>query len=706
MADLPSDLRVLHVGKYFWLRRGGVENAVYHLCCRLKDHVDLRVLVSNTGPELVREVYDGIRVTRLPLARVIAGMPISPGLIRELARAEADIIHFHIPNPMAELACLLARPRGAVISLYHHDVQPLKVLWPAYRMVDRAFLARNRRIIATAPQNIEFSPVLRAFRDRARVIPLAIEPADFARTPERVRRAAELRAEWGGGPIIFFVGRHVWSKGIHVLIRAMKQVDAQLVVGGDGPRTEWLRRFAAESAVASRVRFIGNVRGDELAAHYMASDIFCLPSVSRLEAFGIVQLEAMACEVPVVSTRLTTGVVYANLDGVSGLTAEPNDSGALAAALRRLVGDEELRRRLGAQARERVMREFTYDVTAQKTLDLYAEVAAERGLTGPRAKAAVPAARAEAAPKSAGESPLVVTVVLNWNGLALSRECLASLRQVRYPRHRVLLVDNGSRDGSVLALRAEFPEAEFIENPVNLGFAEGNNVGIRRALATGADWVLVLNNDTTVDPGFLARLVESAAADPSIGVIGPKIDLYYDPSRLSFAGGRVSLSWGFTWHVGNGHKDSAEFGGVLGEDYQTGAALMISRACLERVGAFDPSYVSYFEDTDLCLRARAAGFRVVCDRDAVIRHKVSASTGGGLTPRKAYRKIISGGRFFRRWSGRARYYTTVAAFNGGYALATAVALCAVGRFSVAGAIVRGFADLLRGRDRDRVRPSH
>ena len=129
--------------------------------------------------------------------------------------------------------------------------------------------------------------------------------------------------------------------------------------------------------------------------------------------------------------------------------------------------------------------------------------------------------------------------------------------------------------------------------------------------------------------------------------------------------------------------------------------MMLSRATLERAGMFDPDYVSYFEDADLCFRARAAGFRVVCRRDAVVYHQVSASTGGGTNPTKAYRKILSGARFFHRFAGRARYYTTIAAFNGCAAVATALAMLLAGRAAVAGAVVRGFADLCRGVDRDR-----
>jgi hypothetical protein len=298
------------------------------------------------------------------------------------------------------------------------------------------------------------------------------------------------------------------------------------------------------------------------------------------------------------------------------------------------------------------------------------------------------------------QPPLVVIVVLNWNGREDSFECLSSLRAVAYRHVKVLLVDNGSTDGSVAFLKEKFPEIELIENARNVGFAEGNNVGIRRAQEMGAEFVLLLNNDTTVEPAFLMELVDAAQADERIGVIGPRLNRAAKRDRVWFAGGKISMWLGWTRHVGNRSKDRGQFTGVVDEDYQTGAAMMLSREALAKTGLLDADYVSYFEDADLCVRARRAGFRVVCCRDALVWHKVSGSTGGGLTPHKAYRKILSGARFFRRYAGKMRYYTTVAAFNLAYAAATALVQTLRGKVAVAGAICRGFFDLWRGVDRD------
>lgn len=376
---------MIHVGKYYRPVPGGIENHCYHLCTRLARHVDLTVLVSHTGPRTVRETVDGVKVVRVPRYAQFASTPVSPGLFRHLWNARADIVHVHLPNPMAELSYLLARPRAGLVAAYHADVVKQKTLSRLYRGLYETFLSRADAIIAAAPQNVEHSPVLRHFKDRTRIIPYGIDPGDFLLTPRRRERVKELREQFGPR-VLFFVGRHVYYKGIDHLIRAMKDVDAHLVIGSGGPLTGELRELTRTLALSSRVSFVGRITDEDLPCFYHASDVFCLPSVARSEAFGIVQLEAMACGVPVVGSRLTTGVVYVNRDGVTGLTVPPADSAALAQALNRLLDDDGLRRKLGEQARERVHREFTHEINARRILQLYAELLTKQAAAMPHAR--------------------------------------------------------------------------------------------------------------------------------------------------------------------------------------------------------------------------------------------------------------------------------------------------------------------------------
>ena len=363
-------LKVVHVGKYYWPVRGGIETYLRDLCACTRGRVDLTVLVSNDRLRTVEESVEGVRVIRVRRWAQIASTPICPALRRRLRRIEADIVHVHLPNPMAEVAWLLARPDAKLVVTFHGDIVRQKLLFRLYRGIGEKFLRRADRIIAGAPQNVEHSPVLSRFRDKCVVIPYGIDPGAFALTPEREKRVAELRARFGPR-VVFFIGRHVYYKGIEHLVRAMTELDAHAVIGSDGPLTDSLKSLARSLGVERKITFAGRISDDDLPCYYHACDVFCLPSIARSEAFGLVQLEAMACGKPVVNTSLTTGVVYASLDGITGLTVEPANASALAAALGKLFADDALRLRLGAQGLDRVRREFTHDLHVRRILDLY-----------------------------------------------------------------------------------------------------------------------------------------------------------------------------------------------------------------------------------------------------------------------------------------------------------------------------------------------
>lgn len=237
-------------------------------------------------------------------------------------------------------------------------------------------------------------------------------------------------------------------------------------------------------------------------------------------------------------------------------------------------------------------------------------------------------------------------IVVNWNQRQMTLECLTSLRALT--GCHVLLVDNGSTDGSADAVRAAFPEVEVIETGANLLYAGGNNAGMTRALSAGADYVVLLNNDTLVDPESMSRLRAAMDADPRSGIAGPKI-LYADaPDRIWYAGGEMSFWRGEVWHRGIREVDRGQFDRPCETGYVTGCCLMIRREALERVGLLDESYRMYGEDLDLCVRVRRAGYSIRYEPAARIWHKISVSSGGHLTWSKQRRKVVSMLRFFIR----------------------------------------------------------
>jgi GT2 family glycosyltransferase len=226
----------------------------------------------------------------------------------------------------------------------------------------------------------------------------------------------------------------------------------------------------------------------------------------------------------------------------------------------------------------------------------------------------------------------LVAVVLNWNGGDDTLAALESLADVE-----TVCVDNGSDDGSPDAIAARFPGVELIRTGVNLGFSGGNNVGIRRALARGADWVLLLNNDAVADAALPAALAAAAAARPDAGVLACKVFFAEPPDVLMYAGGRVNLRLGY-WgrQDGFGQRDDGRFDTLRDVDRATGAAMAVSRAAIEQAGLLDESLFAYAEDTEWCLRIREAGFGVVFVPDAKVWHVGSASTGGLRSPASIY----------------------------------------------------------------------
>ena len=254
-------------------------------------------------------------------------------------------------------------------------------------------------------------------------------------------------------------------------------------------------------------------------------------------------------------------------------------------------------------------------------------------------------------------------IILNWNGLKDTLECLESVKKIDYPDFEVIVVDNGSTDGSAQFIRQRFPDVRFIQNSENLGYAEGNNVGIRYALGHGAEFVLVLNNDTIVDKNILLAFVKGAADYPDAGVFGAKIYNFDDPNRIWHAGGILDQKTAEMYQNGFGVLDDGTFYITAVEiDYACGCSLFFRREVAEKIGLFDPDFFLYYEDTDLCFRARRAGFKVMYIPAAKLWHKVSASFRPTPSPSSYYYLTRNRLLFARRnfpWYKRAPFYTAV-----------------------------------------------
>jgi GT2 family glycosyltransferase len=226
----------------------------------------------------------------------------------------------------------------------------------------------------------------------------------------------------------------------------------------------------------------------------------------------------------------------------------------------------------------------------------------------------------------------LIAVVLSWNGRDDTLACLASLRSTS-----TICIDNASADGTAEAVRERFPEVEVVRTTRNLGYAGGNNAGIRRALERGADWVLLLNNDTVVDGALEPALAAAAQARPDAGVLACKVLAAEQPKRLMYAGGRFNPWLGYSGRLtGHGRRDDGRFDRLRDVDRATGEAMAVSRPAVERAGLLDETLFAYVEEVEWCLRIRAAGFAVVFVPEARVWHRGAASTGGATSTAKHY----------------------------------------------------------------------
>jgi glycosyltransferase involved in cell wall biosynthesis len=359
-------IKVVHAAKFYPPVRGGMETVIADLCNGTSDEWDVQVIAANDAPVTVRERYDDVGVVRAAAYGQAASVPLCPLLPWHLWTHPADCLVLHEPNPIAGTSLWVRTPSRRLIIWHHSDIVRPSWALPTYGRLQRMLYRRADCVIASSPTLASESPLVRCAR-RTAIIPFGIDLSRYRRNDaERQGDIAAIRASIPG-PRLLFVGRLVYYKGLQVLLQSARDWRGTLVIVGEGALEPELRRLAAELDLADRVRFIGHVEDEQLPAYYQACDALVLPSLARTEAFGVVQVEAMAAGLPVVSTRLPTGVPWVNQHGATGLVVPPGDAAALGEALNRLSGSESLRRSLGEAgsrradqlfSRERMVRAF------------------------------------------------------------------------------------------------------------------------------------------------------------------------------------------------------------------------------------------------------------------------------------------------------------------------------------------------------------
>jgi rhamnosyl/mannosyltransferase len=325
----------------------------------------------------------GFPVFRRKAIKLSSSVYFSSSMLREVReqwRAERfDLVHLHFPDPMAHLASLLIPSDVPRIISWHSDIVRQKHALRIYRRFLLHSLLEAKAIVVATPAHADGSAFLTDPRLTSKIItiPYGFELERF-RKPQK--EASDLQARHGSS-FVFTLGRHVSYKGFDVLVRAMNEVAPQtrLVVGGVGPLTQNLISLATTMDLRDRIDFVGAISEGMLPAYFQACTLFCLPSISKAEAFGIVQLEAMAAGKAVVSTALHTGVDLVNRHGLTGLVVPPGDEKALARAINQLIRDSQMREQMGAQGRVVSAAEYSLEEMGRRYLELYERIARKTG---------------------------------------------------------------------------------------------------------------------------------------------------------------------------------------------------------------------------------------------------------------------------------------------------------------------------------------
>ncbi len=405
-------MKILQLSKFYPPAHGGIEAVARDLSRGFVRHgLDVEVLCAHTRLRHVDERDAlGVRIVRAPsfgLVLSTSAAPTLPWVARRHAHV-ADIVHVHMPDPLAALAVWTARPRARVVVHWHSDVVRQRLSMALYRPLQDWLLRRADAIIATSTAYADSSLPLQAWRSKVEVIPLGAP----APVPPSDRAVAATRERYGGRRIVFALGRMTYYKGYEVLIEAARALtpDVVVVVGGGGDRLRHYQALAHDQGVGEKVRFVGPMSAARVEAHFAAAEVFCMASTLRAEAFGMSVVEAMARGLPVVTTDIEgSGIGWANQHGVTGLKVPPRDPQQLAAALQRLLADDTLRQRCGAAARARWEAHFAAETMADTTVALYQRLLGLPALPGlggdPAAVADAGAAPLSAEPDSAAARP-------------------------------------------------------------------------------------------------------------------------------------------------------------------------------------------------------------------------------------------------------------------------------------------------------------
>ncbi len=368
-------MKILQIGKYYPPVHGGMETVLKDSCQGLINAgCQITVIVSaDSADGSIEQIGQGSTLIRCPRLTTFLSQPLNytlPSVVRKtIADFKPDIIQIHLPNPLANIALQMSGVFGdiPVAVWYHADITRQKISRFFYRPLLNKLLGECTGISVSTASLLKQSSVLKAYENKVKVIPFGIDISGFS-----------AGGNAGKGPLLF-VGRLVYYKGIDVLLEAVSRIpEAELVIVGDGPLKEQLKINIEQSGLSDRVQLLGNISNEKLKTIMNESGALVLPSTHKSETFGLVQLEAMASSIPVISTNLPTGVATINIDNETGFVVAPGDVSELAEAINKLYQDSQNAYEQGLNGRARVEKYFSRETMAHNLISWYSELVEKR----------------------------------------------------------------------------------------------------------------------------------------------------------------------------------------------------------------------------------------------------------------------------------------------------------------------------------------
>lgn len=368
---MSRKLKILEINKLYFPETGGIERVIQQIAEGLADKTDMKVLACQRKGKGKTEVVNGVKVRKSGSLGIAFSMPISLSFFMDFIRMrkDRDIIHIHMPFPLADVAVCLLGFNGKVVLWWHSDVIRQKRLMRFYRPFLIRLLKRADLIIAATQGHIDDSEFLPDYREKCVVIPYGVEKKmlDASGSVGHQKKTDKNRQT-----TFLFVGRFVYYKGCEVLLEAFANLNnARLVMVGEGPLQKQLQSMSESLNINKSITWLSRLSDSELSNVFQSCDVFVLPSIAKSEAFGLVQIEAMAHGKPVINTRLPGGVPYVSLDGQTGLTIPPSDVNALSDAMKLLQKDIKMRESMGRAAYTRAHEVFTVDKMLCRLLDAF-----------------------------------------------------------------------------------------------------------------------------------------------------------------------------------------------------------------------------------------------------------------------------------------------------------------------------------------------